>query len=374
MSARYTRQTVLPEIGEAGQTRLGQARVLVIGAGGLGAPALLYLTAAGVGLTTQGGRIGIIDDDTVDQSNLQRQILFREDDQGRAKTEAAQQHLTALNRDTQLITYPYRLNVSNALEILSDYDVIIDGSDNFKTKYLVNDAATKLGKPVVYGSILGFEGQVSVFWAQRGPCYRCIYPQAPTSHVPNCAEAGTLGGIAGVVGSIQAVEACKLALGPEHCLEYGLEPLIGKLLVFDALSWDIRKLDLEHKHDCPICSSAPEAIQLDDEGDDDQGASCSVSGNPPPITLRDLGDLWDAGIPLTLIDVREPAEWATGHLEGAIHIPLGDLLVRQEALAALDDQTLMVVYCQHGIRSARAVSFLRARGFDAFNLLVDWPA
>lgn len=368
MTARYARQIVLPEIGETGQALLGKARVLVVGAGGLGSPALLYLTAAGVGLAKHGGQIGIIDDDSVDASNLQRQILFRESDQNASKAEAAHQHLSALNSATQLVVYPHRLNAANALEILGDYDIIIDGTDNFGTKYMINDAAVKLGKPVVYGSILGFEGQVSVFWAQHGPCYRCIYPQAPTTHVPNCAEAGTLGGIAGVVGSIQAVEACKLALGLEHCQQYGLEPLIGTLLLFDALTWDIRKLDLDKQPECTVCTSEATEISLSD----DEGAACAASAGEP-IVLKDLYDLWDSGIPLTLIDVREPNEWATGHLESALHIPLGELLAREEALQKIDRASPVVVYCQHGIRSAHAVSFLRTHGFHAFNLLVDWP-
>lgn len=369
MSVRYARQIVLPEIGEEGQALLAKARILVVGAGGLGSPALLYLTAAGVGLGSHGGCIGLIDDDRVDASNLQRQILFRESDQATAKVEAASQHLAALNSETHLVSHQTRLTAANALEILGAYDVIIDGSDNFSTKYLLNDAAVKLGKPVVYGSILGFEGQISVFWGQQGPCYRCIYPQRAAGHIPNCAEAGTLGGIAGVVGSIQAVEACKLALGAEHCHNYGLEPLIGKLLIFDARSWDIRKLDLVQHPDCPVCSHAADAITLADDSDSFCHAAPSKT-----INLRDLADLLDTGIPLTLIDVRETAEWANGHLDGAQHIPLNALLTQEDALNGIDTSTLVVVYCQHGIRSARATSFLRAKGFEALNLLVDWPA
>lgn len=369
MTARYARQIVLPEIGEAGQALLGKARVLVVGAGGLGSPALLYLTAAGVGLASHGGRIGIVDDDQVDASNLQRQIVFRESDQGAAKAEAARQHLSTLNSATQFVTYSDRLNADNILDVLCDYDIIIDGTDNFPTKYLINDAAVKLNKPVVYGSILGFEGQVSVFWAKHGPCYRCIYPLAPTAHVPNCAEAGTLGGIAGVVGSIQAVEACKLALGVAHCQHYGLDPLIGKLLVFDALTWDIRKLDLDKHPNCPSCNILPEQITLAD----DESAICNAQ-SLKPISLRDLSDLWETGVPITLIDVREPSEWANGHLDGALHIPLGSLLSEEDALKDINRSGVVVVYCQHGIRSAHAVSFLRSKGLEALNLLVDWSS
>lgn len=368
MTARYARQIVLPEIGEAGQVLLGKARVLVVGAGGLGSPALLYLTAAGVGLASHGGCIGIIDDDQVDASNLQRQIVFTEPDQGLAKSKAAQKRLEALNSTTCFITYPHRLDVDNALELLSDFDIIIDGSDNFSTKYLINDAAVKLNKPVVYGSILGFEGQASVFWAQHGPCYRCIYPEAPTTHIPNCAEAGTLGGIAGVVGSIQAVEACKLALGIDHCKQFGLEPLIGKLFVFDALTWDVRKLNLTQATDCPICSTAPETITLSTH----TGTACA-SHTKPAITLLDFQDILESGVPVTLIDVREDAEWRTGHLDGAIHIPLGRLLTDDAPQDDIDPASLVIVYCQHGIRSAHAVSHLTAKGYEALNLLVDWP-
>lgn len=366
MTARYSRQTVLPEIGPHGQLRLGKARILVVGAGGLGAPALLYLTAAGVGRHEAGGYIGVIDDDTVDCSNLQRQIIFRESDQGSPKTDAAVSHLATLNSETCLIAHPTRLTAENALDILADYDIIIDGSDNFSTKYLINDAAVRLGKPVVYGSILGFEGQVSVFWSQYGPCYRCIYPEEVQTHIPNCAEAGTLGGIAGVVGSIQAVEACKLALGQEHRQQNDIEPLIGQLLIFDALTWDIRKLICERHAACPICTCAPDEIKLT------SSKSPSCSAKPlKTITMPDLSELYDSDIPITLIDVRELVEWDSGHLDGAQHIPLGTLLNNDLKLDDIDPKSLIVVYCQQGIRSAQAVSFLRSKGYEAYNLLVD---
>lgn len=363
MSTRYSRQIVLPEIGAAGQALLGKARILVVGAGGLGSPASLYLTAAGVGLDGLGGCIGLIDDDTVDCTNLQRQILFRESDQGGLKVTAAQQHLSDLNSETRVVVHAERLNIANALSILADYDIIIDGSDNFATKYLLNDAAAKLGKPVVYGSILGFEGQVSVFWAAQGPCYRCIYPEPAMSHIPNCAEAGTLGGIAGVVGSIQAVEACKLSLGAAHCRQYGLEPLIGKLLVFDALTWDIRKLELDKKATCPTCAMPMEEIALPETTD----GACDT---PPikTISLSDLNDLYETGAPITLVDVREASEWAQGHLNQAIHLPLLQLLTTDEALDQLEKNSLIVIYCQHGVRSLRAAKYLATLGFNALNL------
>lgn len=368
MISRYARQVVLPEVGSLGQEFLAKARMLIVGAGGLGSPAMLYLTAAGVGLRSHGGRIGIIDDDTVDLSNLQRQIIYRESDQGDSKTLAAATHLMSLNSETEVVTHTERLNAENILAIIEEYDLIIDGSDNFPTKYLVNDAAIKSGKPVVYGSILGFEGQVSVFWATHGPCYRCIYPEQAQSHIPNCAEAGTLGAIAGVIGSIQAIEACKLALGTEHCKKFGLEPLIGQILILDALSWDIRKLAITKSDDCPSCSVNPTSISLLDNDP-------IICGNEArkPITLADFQDILDSGIPITLVDVRETHEWESGHLDGAIHIPLASLLSNDEVVKQIDPSCLVVIYCQHGIRSTRAVSHLSSNGFEAINLLVDWP-
>jgi len=363
---RYARQRVLPEIGEAGQAALASARILVIGAGGLGSPALLYLSAAGVGLKDAGGCIGIVDDDSVDLSNLQRQILFTEADEGSSKTTVAASRLQALNSDTDIRMFQTRLSTENVLEIFSGFDIIIDGSDNFDTKYLINDAAVRLGLPVVYGSILGFEGQAAVFWGREGPCYRCLYPARPKSYVPNCAEAGTLGGIAGMIGTIQAVEACKLALGRAHCHDHGLEPLLGKLLITDARHWATQTLHIEKQVNCPVCSINPGLIQLP------QTRPQSCGSIAPPMNLHDLQGLFESGIPFTLIDVREPQEWASGHLEGAMHIPLGRLVVAPEVLETLNRREPIVVYCQHGIRSAQAVRYLREQGFDAFDLVVDW--
>lgn len=363
---RYARQRILPEIGDAGQAALSAARILVIGAGGLGSPALLYLTAAGVGLKEAGGCIGIIDDDNVDLSNLQRQILFTESDEGNAKSLVAAARLQLLNSDTELKVFQTRLSNENALDIFSDFDIVIDGSDNFDTKYLINDAAVRMGIPVVYGSILGFEGQAAVFWGKEGPCYRCLYPEQPESHVPNCAEAGTLGGVAGMIGTIQAVEACKLAIGKTHCQAHGLEPLIGKLFITDAHHWDTRTLDVSKRTDCPVCSRPPEQITLP-QAKPQQCASLAAAMN-----LNDLQGLFESGIPFTLVDVREPHEWESGHIEGALHIPLGKLLVAPEVLDTLNRLEPIVVYCQHGMRSARAVAYLRQHDYDAFNLVVDW--
>ena len=367
---RYARQRVLPEISDAGQAALAAARILVVGAGGLGSPALLYLTAAGAGLKEAGSCLGIIDDDTVDLSNLQRQILFTESDQAQSKAKTAADRLQRLNSATDLRTFETRLTTDNILNVFADFDIIVDGSDNFDTKYLINDAAVHLGLPVIYGSILGFEGQAAVFWAREGPCYRCVYPQPPETHIPNCAEAGTLGGIAGMVGSIQAVEACKLALGLEHCRTHDLEPLIGQLFLADARNWDTQTLAVEKRADCPVCSLPAHEVRLPQA----RAQACADSTSPQAatMTLNDLQGLFESGIPFVLLDVREPQEWANGHLEGALHIPLGRLLVAPETLDALNRQEPLVVYCQHGMRSARAVSYLRDQGFDAFNLIVDW--
>lgn len=363
---RYARQRVLPEIGDAGQAALAAARILMIGAGGLGSPALLYLTAAGVGLKHAGGCIGVVDDDTVDLSNLQRQVLYTEADQGLAKSELAAIRLQALNSATDFRVFRTRLTAENVCDIFTDFDIIIDGSDNFDTKYLINDAAVRLGLPVVYGSILGFEGQAAVFWGKEGPCYRCLYPAQPESHVQNCAEAGTLGGIAGIIGTIQAVEACKLALGNAHCQAHGLESLLGKLLLMDAHHWDTQTLQIAKQHNCPVCSLPPEQIKLP------QARPNACSSTPAAMDMNDLQGLFESGIPFTLIDVREHHEWASGHIEGALHLPLGRLLVAPEVLESLNRQEPLVIYCQHGIRSAQAVNFLRDKGFDAFNLRVDW--
>ena len=367
MSAqRYSRQTVLPELGLDGQARLGKARILVVGAGGLGSPALLYLVAAGVGRRDDGGCIGIIDDDTVDASNLQRQIIYTESDQGKAKALAAAERLRALNHETQIIPHVERLGADNIETLLSQYDIIIDGTDNFATKYLINDAAVKTGKPVVYSAILGFEGQVSVFAPNQGPCYRCLYPEPVRTHIPNCAEAGTIGSIAGVIGSIQALEACKLALGDAHCRAHGLEPLIGKLLLMDARSWDTRLLMLEKDSDCPLCTQQRDDIRLESAG----VAACSTA-RIQSINLSNLNDLYETGVPVTLLDVREIAEWDAGHLNGAIHLPLGQLLALDKDSELLERDSLVVVYCQHGIRSLQAAQHLARLGFNTLNLKVS---
>ena len=366
---RYLRQTVLAEIGSEGQQRLASARVLVVGAGGLGSPVLAYLTAAGVGLAAHGGRIGIIDDDRVDLGNLQRQIIYGEEDRGAAKASTAARKLAALNSETGLVAIDQRLRADNALDILSGYQIIVDGSDNFASKYLINDAAVKLGLPVVYGSIVGLEGQAAVFWAKHGPCYRCLYPAAPRDHVPNCAEAGTLGGIAGLIGSLQAVETCKLALGLYHCRSHGLEPLLGRLWHCDARNWQTLHLAIAKSPACPVCRLPAEEIVLAEESEN--GAHCaSVVGDL--LTLAELEKMRDAGRKILLIDVRETHEWESQGLPGSRHLPLARLLGDPAALSGLDRSATIVTYCAHGIRSASATRHLRQNGYEAYSLAVDW--
>lgn len=364
---RYASQTVLDEIGVEGQQRLAKARVLVVGAGGLGSSVLLYLTAAGVGQKMHGGRIGIIDDDQVDTSNLQRQILFREKDLGQAKATAGAHHLECLNSSTQIHPMRDRLRIENVLEIFSDYDIIVDGSDNFATKFLINDAAVKLGLPVVYGSVLGFEGQACIFWAQHGPCYRCLYPHPPVTHVPNCAQYGTLGGVAGVIGAIQSVEVCKLALGLAHCEERGLTTLIGQFWVADARYWDTRNLKISKNPMCTVCSIAPQNVCLTQ--------SPSTFCTSHPVAMLDLAALeamHQSGHDVLILDVRELHEWQTKHLPNARLVPLHSLLSDQTVLDSLERQKTIVVYCEHGTRSARACQYLIERGFSACNLIIDW--
>ena len=364
-SSRYQRQTVLGEIGPSGQERLSKARVLVVGAGGLGSPVLLYLAAAGVGLRSVGGYLGLIDDDVVDLSNLQRQVLFAEADVGSPKVLAAANQIEALNSELDIRPIQARLDASNILDLLADYDIVVDGSDNFVTKYLINDAAVKLGKPVVYGSILGFEGQAAVFWAEHGPCYRCLYPEAPKTYVPNCAEFGTLGGIAGLVGSVQAIEVCKLALGLDHCKNAGLEPMIGRLWCVDARSMETRLLDFSKKTDCPVCCLRAEEIVLAES----EAPACAST-----LTLVDWRQRLAAGKKFILLDVRQPQEWAIEHLPDSLLIPLAYLMSAPESLEKLDRSLEILVHCQHGIRSRSAVQFLRQKGFKAVNLDVDWSA
>ncbi|HYA10988.1 MAG TPA: molybdopterin-synthase adenylyltransferase MoeB [Thermoplasmata archaeon] len=346
---RYSRHLLLPEVGVGGQRALRRAKVLLVGTGGLGAPTALYLAAAGV------GTLGLVDFDTVDLSNLQRQVLYGTDDVGRPKLAAARERLERLNPGTTVVPHEGHLDSSNALEILGGYDVVIDGTDNFPTRYLVNDASVLLGKPNVYGSIYRFEGQVSVFDARRGPCYRCLYPEPPPPDlVPSCAEAGVLGVLPGVVGALQATEAIKLLVGIG-------EPLIGRLLLYDASSMTFRQLRLEKNPDCVLCS--PKATQ---HGLIDYPAFCGVATAPaghgiPEVTPEALRDELAGPDPPLLVDVREPAELEISHLEGAVPIPKAEL---PERVDELTHARSVVVFCRSGARSADAVRMLLELGFQ----------
>jgi sulfur-carrier protein adenylyltransferase/sulfurtransferase len=326
---RYARHLSLPNFGEAGQEKLGQASVLIVGAGGLGSPSSLYLAAAGV------GRIGLVDFDEVDITNLQRQVLYGTSNLGTPKLEAARARLLDLNPDIEVVTHSGALMSDNALDILRGYDVVLDGTDNFPTRYLVNDACVLLGKPNVYGSIFRFDGQASVFDAQHGPCYRCLYPEPPPPHlVPSCAEGGVLGVLPGVIGTIQAIEAIKLIAGIG-------ESLLGRLLLFDALRMEFRTLKLRAQHD----KHAPIERLIDYDAFCNPANEHEVTAIPP------------GALP---VDVREPYEWDAGHIPNARHIPVGDLASR---LAELPRDTDLVLYCEAGSRSARALDVLRDAGF-----------
>ena len=344
---RYSRHLLLPEVGEAGQRRLKSARVLCIGAGGLGSPAALYLAAAGI------GTLGIVDFDVVDVSNLQRQIIHDAANVGRSKLASARERLEALNPDVVVETFETAFKASNARDLLDGWDVVVDGTDNFATRYLVNDACVLYGKPNAWGSIFRFEGQASVFAAPDGPCYRCLHPEPPPAGlVPNCAEAGVLGVLPGVIGTIQATEAIKLVLGAG-------EPLIGRLLIFDALKMRFREIRLPKDPLCPVCGTRPTIRELRDYDE-----YCMTDTNPHAqvgdITVRELKDRMDRGNAPVVIDVREPAEARICSIPGARLIPLGELPRRT---GELDPAAEIVLQCKSGARSARAAGILREKGF-----------
>jgi len=348
---RYSRHLIMPEVGMNGQLKLKQAKVLCIGTGGLGAPLGLYLAAAGV------GRIGLVDFDSVDLTNLQRQILFGTDDIGRPKIEAATDRLRNLNPDIQIDRFETRLTSENALEILQNYDIVVDGTDNFPTRYLVNDACVILGKPNVYGSIFRFEGQITIFGAPGGPCYRCLYPEPPPAGlVPSCAEGGVLGVLPGIVGAIQAAETLKLIIGKG-------EPLIGRLLLFDALAMRFRELKLRKNPECPACGEHPTITKLIDYaefcGVRGEEAASAAQTTVPEIAPRELKSRLDRGDDLFILDVREPHEYQICNLGGHL-IPLGELSRR---VNELDSSREIVAHCRSGKRSAEAVEFLRSAGF-----------
>ncbi len=347
---RYSRHLIMPEVGMEGQQKLKAAKVLCIGAGGLGSPLALYLTAAGV------GTLGIVDFDVVDYTNLQRQIIHTTADVGRKKLDSAADKLKAINPYINLRTFDTRLSSANALELFREFDIIADGTDNFPTRYLVNDACVLTGKPNVYGSIFRFEGQASVFAAEDGPCYRCLYPEPPPPGlVPSCAEGGVLGILPGLIGVIQATETIKLILGAG-------DPLIGRLLLVDALGMKFRELKLRKNPDCPACRKNPTVTALIDynefcgmRGEEET----SVTADVPAITVEELKEQLDAKKDLFILDVREPHEYQICNLNGYL-IPLGDLPKR---VHELDSSREIVAHCRSGVRSGKAVTFLRQAGF-----------
>ena len=353
---RYSRHLILPEVGMEGQKKLKAARVLCIGAGGLGSPVAMYLAAAGV------GTIGIVDFDVVDFSNLQRQILHGTPDVGRPKLQSAVDRLHALNPNVKVESYETALTSQNALQLFEGYDVIVDGTDNFPTRYLVNDACVLLGIPNAYGSIFRFEGQASVFAAADGPCYRCLYPEPPPPGlVPSCAEGGVLGVLPGIVGCIQANETIKLILGIG-------EPLIGRFLVFDSLRMKFRELKLRKDPECPVCGDNPTVTELIDYEQfcgvapaQQQQAAEPSGGDATEITVTELKARMDRGEDVFVLDVREPHEYEINRIPGSTLIPLGDLA---ERYGELDPNREIVSQCKSGVRSARAAAFLRERGFS----------
>jgi molybdopterin/thiamine biosynthesis adenylyltransferase/rhodanese-related sulfurtransferase len=348
---KYSRQMILPEIGQEGQKRLSVSRILCVGAGGLGSPALMYLVAAGM------GTIGIIDDDAVEVTNLHRQILFGEQEVGQSKAETAAERLRQMNADIIINIHKERLTAQNALAVMDGYDVVIDGSDNFSTKYLINDVCVKLGKPFVYGSALGFEARVSTFIPGESPCYRCLYPDAPKMPVANCAEAGVLGPVVGMAGSLQALEALKLALGSNIRREHCLDVLKGRLWMMDARSCETRIMTFDQKADCAVCSVPVEEIILKDEE-----KSCAVSGII--ISATQAAEESNA----LFVDVREPYEWQAGHIKGAINLPLSVLNDPAQKTPSLDLSAKTIVYCQRGMRSEQAQKILVERGFPVMQM------
>jgi adenylyltransferase/sulfurtransferase len=365
---RYSRHLIMPEVGMDGQRRLKAGKVLCIGAGGLGSPAAMYLAAAGV------GTVGIVDFDVVDFSNLQRQIIHGTPDVGRTKLDSAKDRLHALNPHIDIQTYETALSSANALRLFEPYDVILDGTDNFPTRYLTNDACVLLGKPNAYGSIFRFEGQASVFATKGGPCYRCLYPEPPPPGlVPSCAEGGVLGVLPGVIGVIQATEAIKLVTGIG-------EPLIGRFLIYDALKMRFRELKLQKDPDCPVCGTHPTVTTLIDYDQfcgiqpvAAETTTVNTPGDAREISSVELKQRMDKGDKLTLVDVREPNEYQINRIPGTILIPLGDIPRRYNEL---DPDGEIVVHCKMGGRSAKAADFLRSVGFKrVLNLkggILDW--
>ena len=391
---RYHRNALVPQVGLAGQQRIRASRILLIGAGGLGAPAALYLAAAGV------GTIGLIDDDDVDVSNLQRQVIHATVAVGRPKVDSAAEAIRALNPDVEVVAHRTRLTTDNARDLLGGWDVVIDGTDNFPTRYLVNEAAVMLGLPLVHGAVLGFNGQVGVFDARRGPCYRCLHPAPPPAgSVPSCAEAGVLGVLPGIIGTMQAAEALKLVIGGGH-------PLLGRLAMLDAWGARLREIPVAKNPACPVCGENPSITTLVTEADacvsprtpkadtqpqepDSGGESCrqvggSESGPAASAQAQGVGEALGAGVgvvsaaelrrllegdvPPALLDVREDIEVALDPLEGALHIPLREVAAR---MGELDPSLPTVVVCAAGVRSVRAIESLKAAGYTGWLASLD---
>jgi adenylyltransferase/sulfurtransferase len=355
---RYSRHLIIPEIGMTGQKRLKNAKVLCVGAGGLGSPALMYLAAAGV------GTLGVIDFDVVDESNLQRQIIHGQSDVGRSKAESARDTIAEINPFVHVIVHELALDADNAMEIFAGYDLIVDGTDNFATRYLVNDACVLLGKPYVWGSIYRFDGQASVFWAEHGPCYRCLYPEPPPpGMVPSCAEGGVLGVLCASIGSIQVNEAIKLITGVG-------EPLAGRLMIYDALEMSYRTVRVRKDPECPICGKNPTITELIDYdafcGTVSADAQQAASGST--ITATELKDMLDNGDDILLVDVREPNEYEIVSIPGAVLIPK-DQFLTGAALERLPQDRRIVLHCKTGVRSAECLAVVKNAGFsDAVHL------
>jgi sulfur-carrier protein adenylyltransferase/sulfurtransferase len=350
---RYSRHLIIPDVGMSGQKRLKNAKVLCVGAGGLGSPALMYLAAAGV------GTLGIIDFDVVDESNLQRQIIHGQSDVGRSKAESAKETVQEINPHTTVILHQERLDSSNAMEIFEPYDLVVDGTDNFPTRYLVNDACVLLGKPYVWGSIFRFDGQASVFWAEHGPCYRCLYPEPPPpGMVPSCAEGGVLGVLCASIGSIQVNEAIKIITGIG-------DPLVGRLMIYDALEMTYRTVNVKKDPECPVCGKNPTVTELIDYeefcGTVSEEAQEAAMGST--ITARDLKAMQDAGENIFLVDVREPNEYEIVSIPGSVLIPKGEF-ISGAALEQLPQDRRIVLHCKSGQRSAEALAVVKDAGFS----------
>ena len=350
---RYSRHLIIPDVAMAGQQRLMNAKVLCVGAGGLGSPALMYLAAAGV------GTIGIVEFDTVDESNLQRQIIHGQSDIGKSKAQSAKEKISEINPYVNVITHELRLDNSNVKEIFSQYDIIVDGTDNFATRYLVNDACVLLKKPYVWGSIYRFDGQASVFWAEYGPCYRCLYPEPPPpGMVPSCAEGGVLGVLCATIGSIQTTEAIKVITGVG-------EPMIGSLMIYDALEMSFRKIKVRKDPNCPLCGDNPTQSDLLPDYD----AFCGVLSDAAEVAVKDstisvteLADKIGANDDFYLVDVREPSEFEIVRIPGSHLIPKQGFL-DGTVLATLPQDKPIILHCKSGVRSAECLAILKGAGF-----------